>query len=232
MSTSPLIALSCREDGDKNRINLAYSRAVENLGGVPVLLPSLLSVDAKKAIVGKISGLILTGGVDVDPYYFGEEPIRHQGEIEPGRDKMEMFITKKALDKNLPVLGICRGMQVLNIAAGGDIYQDIYSQLETSIKHDQKAPGCYPTHSIDILEETKLHRITGKRNLRVNSFHHQAVNNIAPGFVASAYSADGIVEGIESEKYKFALAVQWHPELMCPGHVESEKVFGTFVESC
>ncbi|UMZ75005.1 gamma-glutamyl-gamma-aminobutyrate hydrolase family protein [Natranaerofaba carboxydovora] len=226
-----LVGLTCREENDKNRISLNYTKVIEKLGLVPILIPSLSSMDAKKGLLKHLSGLILTGGVDVDPVYFGEEPLLGQGEIEPLRDKLEIFLTRKALDKNLPLLGICRGMQVLNIAAGGDIYQDIYSQLDNTLKHEQIAPGRHPTHGIDIQEDTKLYQITGKKNIRVNSFHHQAIRNIAPGFVESAKSPDGIVEGMESTMHSFALAVQWHPELLWEVQVESNNVFNAFVEA-
>lgn len=228
----PVIALTCMEVGDKNKINRAYIKVIEKYGGIPLLIPSLEKMELAGVLLERISGLMLTGGVDVDPYYFGEEPLPGQRNIEPYRDKLEISLVERALKHNMPILGICRGMQVLNIGAGGDIYQDIHSQLETTLKHEQKAPGYYPTHSLETNPGTILHEITGSNSFRVNSFHHQAVRRLARGFVASGFASDGLVEAIESEEHDFVLAFQYHPELMCPGHRESEEIFRAFVSAC
>ncbi len=212
----PVIGLTCSHDMQNDRIWIArnYTRAVESAGGVPLLLDYSGSAGVLKKLVNCLDGIILTGGGDVDPIFFNEEPSPACGEIDPERDRFEIELTRLVLSAGLPVLGICRGMQVLNIAAGGDIHQDIPSQQEDSIKHAQQAPRWHPTHHIKVTDETLLAQITGGGNIRVNSFHHQAVRNIAPGFMVSAISADGVVEAIENPGLPFALGAQFHPETM------------------
>ncbi len=249
----PLIGVTCQEelisdspkDSPKNTLNLDYITALERAGGSPVILPT---THRAKTTLKHLDGLMLTGGADVDPFYFGEEPIPAQGKIEPGRDEMELSITQRALEMDLPILGICRGMQVLNIAAGGDIYQDIYSQplekekileivgqldpVSDPIKHLQKAPGKHPTHGVKVRESSQLYRMIGEKNIRVNSFHHQAVRTVAPGFVVSACSRDGVIEGMERVEGNLTFAVQWHPEQMEPVRELERKIFKGFVRAC
>ena len=213
---TPVIALTCNHDPGNGLISLSrnYTRAVDAAGGLPVMLDVTGDEQKLKDILLLADALVLTGGGDVDPFFIGEEPLPGCGDIDPERDRFEISLTRLLLSAGLPVLGICRGMQVLNIAAGGDIHQDISSQQEDSIKHAQQAPRWHPTHHIKVAEGTVLAQITGGGNIRVNSFHHQAVRNIAPGFMVSAISADGVVEAIENPGLPFALGVQFHPETM------------------
>ncbi|GBF32239.1 para-aminobenzoate synthase [Desulfocucumis palustris] len=214
----PVIGLTCSHDMQNDRIWLArnYTRAVEAAGGIPLLLDYSGNAGVFKKLVNYLDGVILTGGVDVDPVFFDQEPSPACGEIDPERDCFEMELTRLFLSAGLPVLGICRGMQVLNIAAGGDIYQDIYSGSQRGIQHRQQAPRWHPTHDIEVVKGTLLERITGGGKIRVNSFHHQAVRKIAPGFIVSARSSDGVVEGIERPDLPFVVGIQCHPETMWP----------------
>lgn len=213
----PFIGITCSWNEEKGQYYLGslYAEAVEAGGGIPIPLVYSRSEDDLKRICTAVNGLVLSGGGDVDPVFFGEDPIPAGGEICPGRDEFEISLARQALAANIPVLGICRGMQVLNIAAGGDIYQDIATQLgERMIQHNQLAPRWHPTHEIAVAGGTVLSSIFGPGVIRVNSFHHQAVRNPAPGFVISARSPDGVAEAIESRNFSFALGVQCHPEAL------------------
>ncbi len=212
----PVIGLTCSHDAQNDRIWIArnYTRAVESAGGVPLLLDYSGSAGVLNKLANYLDGIILTGGGDVDPFFFNEEPSPACGEIDPERDRFEIELTRLFLSAGRPVLGICRGMQVLNIAAGGDIYQDIPSRMQKVIQHRQQAPRWHPTHYIEVVKGTLLEKITGGGKIRVNSFHHQAVRKRAPGFIVSARSSDGVVEGIECPGLPFVLGVQCHPETM------------------
>ena len=151
------------------------------------------------------------------------------GTIDPKRDDSELKITREALRRGKPVLAICRGHQVLNVAAGGTLIQDTTSQVEGALKHRQNAPTYYPSHTVTVKEGTRLHGIFGKGELGVNTFHHQAVKDLGEGLVATAWAPDGVIEAMESPGEAFVLGVQWHPERMIDG--EMLKIFQAFVEA-
>ncbi len=219
----PVIGITCSLEQNTDRSYLAqdYVRAVEAAGGVPVALPVLKNVALVPQHLSGIDGLLLSGGVDVDPRFFGEEPQPWLGEITPERDWYELELVGQALERKTPMLAICRGMQVLNIAAGGSIHQDISRGVRNSLKHSQQAPRWYPSHCVDILPGTRLAAIFQNAPLRVNSFHHQAVKLPAPGFAVTARSSDGVIEAIEHMAAVFTLGVQFHPECMW----ERDKIF-------
>ena len=230
----PLIGITCSWDEEKGRYFLpeAYAGAVAAGGGIPLPLAYTCDDSSLKRIAETVNGLILSGGVDVDPLYFGEDPIPAGGEVSPLLDQFELMLAREALSSNIPVLGICRGMQVLNIAAGGDVYQDIRSQLGGGIiKHCQQAPRWHPTHEIEVRRGTLLSTITGADRLRVNSFHHQALRKLAPGFTVSASSADGVTEAVESQNYLFAMGLQCHPECLWKNNPLFLALFEKLVEA-
>ncbi|HEX3015770.1 MAG TPA: gamma-glutamyl-gamma-aminobutyrate hydrolase family protein [Desulfobacteria bacterium] len=208
-----------------------YVQAVSMAGGTPLLLPVLNDNAKIEQYLKTCNGLLLTGGSDVDPVHFGNEPQQKIGRVYPERDDFELALAEKALSRNMPILAICRGIQVLNIAAGGNIFQDIYSEVSGVLQHSQKAPRPYPWHSIELVEDSILARIFGAGALRVNSFHHQAVDLVAPGFRVAARAQDGIIEAIESMDKKFVIGVQWHPESMVEQHEQFLKLFQAFVHA-
>lgn len=209
----PVIGITCSWNEKRSSffIGTDYVRSVEEAGGMPLMIP-LVSKKLWPALLNRVGGLIFSGGEDVGSLNFREEPLPGQGTVHPPRDFQELYLARRALGKKIPLLGICRGMQLLNIAAGGTIYQDLDSQREGVIQHMQTAPRSFATHTVQLRESTALYGLLGESCLRVNSFHHQAVKVTAPGFKVSALSSDNIVEAMERPGHPFAVAVQWHPE--------------------
>ncbi len=216
------IGISVSKDNEKQMLALPanYADAVREAGGVPWLLPTFAPGSVDEELVGlyvdRLDGLLLSGGPDLAPRYFGEEPHRDLGQVSPERDAIELLLARAALERDLPVLAICRGVQVLNVAAGGTLYQDVSSQVEGAIQHRQLAPRWHASHGVVVDNDSYVGRIFRTREscLVVNSFHHQAVREPAPGFVITARSADDVVEAIEGTEHSFAIGVQWHPEMM------------------
>ncbi len=207
----------------------AYVDAIQAAGGLPVLLAAIDDETMVSQFFTQLDGVLLPGGPDVDPVHFGEEPMYNYTAIDPERDYVELLLARLALQNNIPILGICRGIQALNVAGGGDIYQDLTAQKKGALIHAQKAPRWYPTHWINIQPETMLFKILGESRLRVNSYHHQAVRSVAPDFRVSALASDGVVEAIEHPSLRFALGVQWHPEQMWKKYPLFKLLFTSFV---
>ncbi|MDS1029209.1 gamma-glutamyl-gamma-aminobutyrate hydrolase family protein [Bacillota bacterium LX-D] len=229
----PLIGITCSTELDRFTVTQYYSQGVEKAGGLPILLPVTEKTHRISFYADLLQGLILTGGGDVDPVYMGQEPEPGMGQITPERDNFELLLTKYFLDQGKPILAICRGMQVLNIIGGGTIWQDLNSQCPKSLKHSQEAPKWYPTHEIHILAHTKLSSIfTGLAKTRVNSFHHQAVQNLGEEFMVSALAQDGIIEAIESKTANFQMGVQWHPECMWEKNPLQLELFKALILAC
>ena len=185
-----------------------YVKAVRKAGGLPVML------FPDEVLPPFLNGVLFTGGGDIDPLLFGEEPLSESGEISPIRDDFEFSLCRQALERKMPMLGVCRGIQVMNIVTGGGIYQDIFVQTGTNLKHMQQAPRFYGTHSITLEKDSLLGRLWKKEKINVNSLHHQSVSQTGKGFRVSARSADGLTEAIEHTEISFAVGVQWHPEAL------------------
>lgn len=204
-----------------------YINAIEACGGVPVVLPPVNDSKMAKEILFRIDGLLLTGsGPDIDPGLYGERQRFSFKKVDPKRSGLERELVKRACEKEMPILGICGGMQLLNVAGGGSLYQDIPSQVPGALKHDH---GGKPSHPIEIKKGTLLSRIVGKLQLYVNSSHHQGVKQVAPGYIVSALAEDGVIEGIEADGFPFVVGVQWHPEYL---HKEdqSRNIFRAFLK--
>ncbi|MCL2336406.1 MAG: gamma-glutamyl-gamma-aminobutyrate hydrolase family protein [Firmicutes bacterium] len=225
----PVIGVSCCYKPEENRYWLSrdYVQAIQDAGGIPVILPANDSIDPD-IILSTVHGLMLPGGEDIEPGLFGEEPWPENGTIDPERDVFEIALAARALQLKMPLLGICRGIQVMNVAGGGSVCQDIARVVDRSYKHSQQAPRWHVTHNIKIETKSTLFGILGQETLRVNSFHHQMVGKLAPGFIISAYSADGVVEGIEMPDDFFCIGVQFHPENLYRRHPIFRSLFNSF----
>lgn len=211
------VTAGIRPDGDTSRVRLtaAYVTALENAGLIPLIVPPLTSPDAAAAVLDSVAGLVLTGGGDVDPALYGEKRHEKVQSTNPARDATEAALIKEAQERGTPVFAICRGIQILNVALGGTLVQDIPSQCETDISHDEESARDSRTHEVSVEPGSLIARAIGTEHLTVNSFHHQSVKRVAEGMRVTARSPDGIIEGLESTDDRWwVMAVQWHPEEM------------------
>ena len=210
-------------------MNKDYVDAVIKAGGVPLIIP--FNTD-KEVIISQaqvIDGLIISGGHDVSPYNYGQEPSPLLGETFPERDAYEMLLLEEAKKRNLPILGICRGFQIINVAGGGTLYQDLSLIPGNVLKHNQVSKPTLKTHKIQIEENSIISEIFGKETM-VNSFHHQALDKVADDFKVVARASDGIVEAIQHKTYKFLVGVQWHPEMLAVECDEARELFKRLIE--
>ena len=210
-----------------------YSEAVEAAGGLPIHIPLIPEAGYIETLVKDLDGILLPGAdCDVDPVYFGEDPHPKLGRVVPEKDKTDMLVLQEAESLELPVLAICYGMQALNVFRGGSLVQDIESQIEGSMKHRQGEPLDRKSHSISIAEKNLLFEVAGK-SVTVNSHHHQAVRRTGRDLRAIAWANDGVIEAIEDVRpERFALGVQWHPELAWDRDELSLGIFRRFVSEC
>lgn len=213
-------------------INRDYTECVLKAGGIPFLLPLNTPLEAIEQQIMAMDGIVFSGGQDVHPLRYGEEPSRFLEAVCSERDEYELEALKLAYALKKPILGICRGLQLINIAFGGTLYQDIGHQIpHQSIQHFQKAHKAVATHSVELVPKTLLASIFETNHLITNSFHHQAIKDLAHGFKVNAMTRDGVIEGIEREDSSFLVGVQWHPEMMIEKHPEMLKLFAAFVSS-
>jgi putative glutamine amidotransferase len=219
-----------RQDREQFALRDDYVRAVEEAGGLPIVLAPGRPEDAPE-LLGRVSGLLLTGGGDVDPALYGETPHETVGRVIPERDVFELALAREALGRRMPLLAICRGQQVLNVATGGTLVQDIPSQLSGAMDHDPDIERWGMAHPVRILPGTRLRDILGTDTTLVNSFHHQAVKEPGQGVVVSARSDDGVVEGIEVADQPFAVGVQWHPEAFWDHGRSFQSLFEALVDA-
>ncbi len=244
--TSPIIAIPCRNDTSGRFHNLplqgmgqAYLSAVIAAGGIPVLLPLGLDEARLFCALDCADGLLLAGGVDIAPALFGEDPHPKLGQVDTERDAAEMALAKRALETGMPLLAICRGIQVLNVAAGGTLYQDIASQFPDALKHDCFYPA-YPrdhiAHTVVIAPDTRLASIVGRdaippNSVPVNSLHHQSIKGVGQGLRTVAVAPDYIVEAVEGTDSAWVVGVQWHPEELVADRPDMRRLFRAFVEA-
>ena len=194
-------------------VNNDYVQSVLKAGGIPFIMPIVLDDETVKLQVESVDGILVTGGSDVNPLLYGEEPQQKLGPILTERDEYDLKVINYANEMTKPILGICRGLQIMNVAFGGTLYQDLKETDWSYIKHSQEAKPEVAAHTVNISKGTKLIKMLGDK-IVTNSFHHQAVKELAPEFVISAYAKDGVIEAIEREGEEFIVAVQWHPEMM------------------
>ena len=236
MGSRPLIGVTPGYAADKDRLytDRGYIEGVNNAGGLAVLLPLDPGPGMLEEWTDRFDGFLLSGGADIDARYYGEENLKSNGAISPYRDRLEIGLAKAVVEAGKPLLAICRGVQVLNAALGGTLYQDIHSQIRDRelLKHWQEAPGWYPVHDVGLARDTKLWDCFRRDSLGVNSYHHQAVKDVGKGLKVAARAGDGIIEALEHESLRFGVGVQWHPEVMWREDREFLKLFEAFVEAC
>lgn len=213
---------------------IQFMEVLMHCGALPVILP----ITADEALLADyaehLDGFLFSGGGDVNPLMFGQQPEPACGSISPLRDGHELTLAKLLFQRgDKPILGICRGFQVLNIALGGDVYQDLPTDYDGQlIAHRQKMPEHYASHSVRLVSGSLLQRLAGSDDIMVNSLHHQAVKRMGNGFVATAFAPDGVIEAAEHQTFPFLVGVQWHPERLWRHDMNAEALFHAFVQAC
>jgi putative glutamine amidotransferase len=213
-----------------------YVRVLVAAGAVPWIIPLIQNdLPTLRGIYDRLDGVFLPGGVDLDPSAYNEAN-RGSGRTDPSRDEIELALTRWALEDKKPLLAVCRGIQVVNVAAGGSVHQDLASQLPGAIKHDYfPKPGQYTrdllVHDVELTQGSRLSSLLGGSRVRVNSMHHQGIKQLGRGLSPTAYAPDGLVEGIESPNGHFLLGVQWHPEALAERDHRMNRLFTAFVEA-
>jgi putative glutamine amidotransferase len=214
-----------------------YVRVLAAAGALPWLIPLLEGDEATLRLTYEsLDAVFLTGGVDVDPGQYGEDRHERCDRSDPARDWAEILLVRWALQDRKPVLGVCRGIQVINVACGGSLYQHLADQLPDSIKHDYFPTPADPArdylaHTIRVDAASRLGYLLGDREVRVNSMHHQGIKRLAGGLRASAYAPDGLIEGVEGASGHYLVAVQWHPEELADAHVPHRRLFTDFIDA-
>lgn len=212
--------------------NRSYIQAVESAGGVPILIPILTDLSGLQVLLPRLDGLLLSGGIDVDPRHYHEEPHPELGETNPQLDELELALARWALREKVPTLGICRGMQVLNVAFGGDLYQDLQAQYPGSLKHPNwDLPRNKIVHKVHVEANSLMAEVLKKHDLRVNSLHHQAARKPGNGVQLSGFAEDGVPEMLEVPGHPFMLGAQCHPEEIYSDEPAWQRLFGAFIEA-
>lgn len=221
----PLIGISLGYNPKKNSVNNSYVESVWKNGGIPYLIPVTDNVEVLRQIVSQLDGMIFTGGEDFAPAYYGEEEHEKLGTVNVTRDTYDLTLFKLVTDRNIPTLGICRGLQLINIGMGGSLYQDLPSQFPSDINHRQEEDSQLPTHSVSITRGSTIHHILGKDEIQVNTLHHQAIKKLAPGLKIVGWAKDSVPEMIEAYPNHQILGVQFHPEVFTAA---GDTLFGKF----
>jgi len=237
MMTKPLIGITTyRTTNESNNPILAlgenYVQALSQAGALPILIPLGLPDDQLEEILARLDGILFSGGGDIDPAIFEMEAVPQVKGVDPNRDQVEIRLVKTAFSEGLPFLGICRGLQVINVALGGTLYTHIADQHPQALKHDYYPdwPRDYRPHTVRIESKSRLAAILGTTNPKVNSLHHQGVRDLGSGLQAIAWASDHLIEAVELADHPFGLAVQWHPEWLT-AHEPMRSLFWAFVEA-
>jgi putative glutamine amidotransferase len=215
-------------------MNSRYYQAAAAAGGAPVMIPLFDDDPATlRALYDRLDGILLAGGVDMDPCTFGDVPHPKLGRTDPARDAVEIALARWAVDDRKPILGLCRGLQVMNVALGGTLFQDIEAQVPGAIKHDYFPTAGFErdhaAHQIAIADGSRLAAAFGVPDVTVNSMHHQAVREVAPALHVSARAPDGLIEAVESGTDHFLVGVQWHPEMFEQSDPRTRRLFSDFI---
>ena len=229
----PLIGVMPLWDDDKESVWMlpGYLEGIRQAGGIPVILPFTSENDELEQLAKMCDGFLFTGGHDVSPELYSEKPVDDSVICCKDRDEMESWYLKYAISSDKPLLGICRGIQFINAALGGTLYQDLPTQHPSEIDHHQKPPYDIPVHTVSIVKDSPLGKLLDTEQLSVNSYHHQAVKDLSPRLKAMAISTDGLIEAVFMPEHRFLWAVQWHPEFSYLTDINSRKIFKAFIDS-
>jgi putative glutamine amidotransferase len=234
----PLIGIPCYNDKSQAEeypprfvMSQSYVWALQAAGAIPLLIPLLTDQAAFREVYERLDGLLLAGGGDIDPTHYGEHPHPKLWEVDLLRDRIELGLVRWAMADDLPVLAVCRGIQTLNVSAGGSLYQDIPSQRPSSIEHNwhRRQPRTYRAHTVEVAPGSRLAALIGAGVVAVNSLHHQAVKAVGRDLIPTAVAPDGLIEAVESPSHRFVLGVQWHPEVLAPEEPRMQALFDAFV---
>lgn len=235
----PLIGVTSSED-DVNRtlfLRKNYAASVQEAGGIPVIVPYGAAEEDYAQLAEMLDGFLFSGGMDAQPSLFHEETLDGCGAATPDRDRMELILYQEILKRRKPILGICRGIQMMNVAQGGSLWQDIPKYFPgrlpngMALAHQQPSEGETVSHKVDVTEGSLLYKLVGGKQIWVNSFHHQAVKEAAPGTIVTGRSSDGLIEALEMPGYGFWLGVQWHPEYMAHKDETAAGLFRGLIEA-
>jgi putative glutamine amidotransferase len=220
--------------GETYSLARKYAEGVLQAGGVPLIIPHNLDEDSLRVVLDRLDGVVLSGGGDMDPALFGEEQHPTTSEIEPDRDRVELTLARWVVERDRPFLAICRGIQVLNVALGGSLVQDIPSQVPNAVPHsfDRKTtPRDHAAHAVQIDLSSQLAKIMQAEVVQTNSWHHQAIKQAATELRVTAYAPDGVIEAVEVPGRRYAIGVQWHPEWMFEKWAEHRRLFEGLVRA-
>jgi putative glutamine amidotransferase len=233
----PLIGLTTTRTSKTSRtpkygVNELYAKALSNAGALPVLIPLNISNDDLDSLINHLDGILFTGGNDIDPCQYGNQPHPKVEGIDKERDRVEIHLVKKMIRSGKPIMGICRGFQLINVALGGSLYEHLPEQFPGNVIHDNhNLPRNFMAHSVRVEPDNRLSRIFSSKQAEVNSLHHQGVHKLAQELLPAAYAPDGLVEAFELPGFSFGIAVQWHPEELL-ANAGMRKLFEEFVQSC
>ncbi|MBR4256874.1 MAG: gamma-glutamyl-gamma-aminobutyrate hydrolase family protein [Clostridia bacterium] len=227
----PIILIFASRDGGNTFCKIQYTDALLKAGAIPLIVPMKTDEASLEQLCKSADGFLFAGGVDLDPKIYGEEKVNDTVEIDEIRDKLELAALSLIVPSDKPVLGICRGIQSVNVGFGGTLWQDIPSQYEGALVHSQKEPSDQTTHEVKIEPGTRLYGIIGADKIMTNSFHHQAVKAPGKGLKVVARATDGMIEALEFEGDRYVLLIQWHPECTAANDPVSQAIFDDFVKN-
>lgn len=214
-------------------LNQEYVQAIQLAGGIPIILPSVENLEDAIQCISHVDGILFSGGGDIAPYVYGAEPSKWINEMDYKRDVAELFLFEASYSSNLPILGICRGMQLINVACGGTLFQDLHQETDTTLGHSPSSvPRNQLFHSVQIKEGSFLEQIMGGTEVLVNSHHHQSLDAVSKNFEVVANAKDGIIEAIWDREKDFVVGVQWHPEMLVSSYPNFLKIFRSFIFAC
>ena len=229
----PIIALTAEiDENGATKINHQYIKAIESVGGIPMVLPYTEDENTIRDYTEAADGFLFTGGVDIAPERYGEEKLDVCGEIQYKRDSFELSLLSEVLKCGKPVLAICRGAQLVNVGLGGTLYQDIPTEMPSEILHNQTEGRFAPSHTVRITDNTPLRTLMGTDAILGNSFHHQAIKTLGKGLEVMATADDGIIEAVRLRGYKYLRAYQWHPERLFETDAHNKRIFEDFIVAC